>query len=78
MAPTDPRWLALTPEDVETEYWAYQYAENGVPNEIEDENFDANIAELEQSLSQSSSDTDVVELTANPDDFEEVIDDKRH
>jgi hypothetical protein len=40
LPPSDPRFLALTPEDVEAEYWAYEYAEAGGKEEFEDDDFD--------------------------------------
>lgn len=40
LAPTDPRFLAMTPEDIEAEYWAHYYYENRSVEEVEDEDFD--------------------------------------
>lgn len=81
MPPTDPRWLALTPEDIETEYLAHQYAEHGIPDEVEDENFDENLAELEAQMTgnpaASAADAPIV-VDLGGDDFEEVINDKRN
>lgn len=71
MPPTDPRFLAMTPEDVEAEYLAIQYAEKGIPDEIEDVHFDEHLEELE---------SDLGVLTPSPhddEDFEEVINDHR-
>lgn len=73
LLPTDPRWLEMSPEDVEAEYLAHQYAEHGVPNEIEDEDFDEHMAELEAQL-----EGDPDPGAGGEDDFEEVINDKRH
>lgn len=41
LPPTDPRFLALTPEDIEVEYWAHQYFEKpDSAEEFEDDDFD--------------------------------------
>ena len=40
LAPTDERFLSATEEQIEAEYWAYQYQNNKVGEEIEDEDFD--------------------------------------
>jgi hypothetical protein len=61
LAPTDPRFLDATPEQIETEYWAYQYRDNKVQEEIEDDDFnlEAVLAEIEN----------------NPGEWEDVIKD---
>lgn len=41
LAPNDPRFLELTPEQVATEYWAHQYADKPPGEEFEDDSFDA-------------------------------------
>lgn len=51
---------------METLYWSHQYAEHGVPNEIEDDDFDANLSAME------------AEGDTPEDDFEEVINDERN
>lgn len=40
LAPTDPRYLAATLEDIEAEYWAYHYQDKKVTEEFEDDDFD--------------------------------------
>jgi hypothetical protein len=40
LAPTDPRFLAATLEDIEAEYWAYHYQDKKVVEEFEDDEFD--------------------------------------
>lgn len=78
LMPTDPRWLELSTEDVIAEYYAHQYAEHGVPDEVEDENFDAHLEELEKDLGLTTPGADV-EVSAGPvDEFEEVINDRRN
>jgi hypothetical protein len=69
LAPTDPRFLSATSEEIETEYWAYQYQDNKVQDEIEDENFDlaAVLAEFEKEANGA-----VSVGTATDDDWEEV------
>lgn len=65
MPPTDPRFLAMTPEQLEVEYWAIVYAKEGVHDEIESESFEDDFAKL-------------AALDDMPDDeFEEVINDQR-
>lgn len=58
----------MTPEEIEIEYWAHEFAERGIQDEIEDENFDDNLDAMERQLSQNTS----------ADEFEEVINDKRN
>jgi hypothetical protein len=42
LAPTDPRFLAMTPEDILADLLAHQYAAKGTPSEeFEDDDFDA-------------------------------------
>lgn len=50
LPPTDPRFLAATPEDMEAEYWAYRYQESNVTEEFEDHEFDqeAEIRRIEE------------------------------
>lgn len=80
LLPTDPRFLELTPEDIEAEYLAHQYAKNGVPDEIEDENFDAHLAEWESDLGVdgNAAGKQVEVSLGDDDDIEEVINDKRN
>ena len=40
LSPRDPRFLELTPEEVEAEFWAYHYAESTAKEEFEDDDFD--------------------------------------
>ena len=50
LAPTDPRYLAMTDEGIEAEYWAYQYQADKVSDEIEEDyDFDmaAEVARIE-------------------------------
>jgi hypothetical protein len=37
LPPTDPRWLAMTEEDVEAEWWAYHYQESKASVEFDDD-----------------------------------------
>lgn len=67
LPPTDPRFLSLTPEDIETEWFAYQYAESGAGEEAEDEDYADHVAELEQKLG----------IPVGDDEFEDVIKDVR-
>lgn len=48
LAPTDPRFLDMTMQQIETEYWAYHYLENPASEEVEDDEFDqdAYVAEI--------------------------------
>jgi hypothetical protein len=73
--PTDPRWLALDDEQVIAIYLSHHYAENGVPNEVVDENFDENVDNIDELFG--------VEEQGQPapqpeDEFEEVINDRRN
>lgn len=58
LAPTDPRFLEATKEQIETEYWAHYYATNPASEEAEDDDFDA--------------DEYVRQAMNNPDDWEEI------
>lgn len=58
LAPTDPRFLDATIEDIETDYYAHYYVENPASEEVEDDDFDA--------------DEYVRSATQNPDDWEDV------
>jgi hypothetical protein len=40
LAPTDPRYLDATTEDILTDHWANYYFEHPNTDEIEDEGFD--------------------------------------
>lgn len=40
LSPLDPVFLSMTPEDIETEYWAHHYYESGDKEEFEDDDFD--------------------------------------
>lgn len=40
LTPSDPRFLELTTEDIEAEYWAYHYQEHDGQQEAEDDDFD--------------------------------------
>lgn len=50
LAPTDPRFLDATLEQIETEYWAHTYFEKPPGDEIEDVDFDLNdvLKEMEE------------------------------
>lgn len=40
LPPTDPRYLSATRDLIIEDYWLHFYAENGLKEEIEDEDFD--------------------------------------
>lgn len=40
LAPTDPRFLAATIEQIETEFWAHKYFDKPPGEELEDDEFD--------------------------------------
>jgi len=61
LSPLDPRFLDLTPEEVEAEYWAHHYADAPASEEeYEDDDFD-----LDSILAASSED-----------EWEDVINDR--
>lgn len=41
LPPHDPRFLAATVEDIETDFWMHHYADRGVTEEYETDGFDA-------------------------------------
>ena len=57
MPPTDPRFLEMLPEDIETDYWAYHYDANPAADSMEDETYD----------------TEEIIAQMNKGDWEEVI-----
>lgn len=69
LSPRDPRFLDLTPEEVEAEFWAHHYAENAgkASEEFEDEDFDidAMLAEINASASPQGGDDDEWEEVIN-------------
>lgn len=52
----------MTPQEILEEYWAHHYAENGVVDEVEDDEFDVD-AELARIAREAGDD---------PDEWEEV------
>lgn len=58
LAPTDPRYLDATREDMAAEYWAHHYHENPNAQEAVDDEFD--MAKV------------LKEMEENPDDWESV------
>lgn len=40
LAPTDPRFLDVTIEQIETDFWAHTYFDKPPGDELEDEDFD--------------------------------------
>ena len=65
MSPLDPRFLELTPEDVEAEFWAYHYADKPPGEEFEDDDFD--VKAIMDDLNNSEIDDD---------EWEELINDR--
>ena len=57
LPPTDPRYLDMTPEEIEIEYWAWNYLQNGVGDEIETDGYN----------------TDDVLAAMESDDWEDVL-----
>lgn len=68
LPPLDPRFLDMTPEDIETEWLAHQMASGAMKNEIEDESYDEVVADLER---------EAVGVNGDGDEMEEVINDVR-
>lgn len=64
LAPTDPRYLSATPEDIEAEYWAYQYEENKVKEEFEDFEFD--LEEEQRKIAERAAAAEAAALEAAP------------
>lgn len=42
LAPTDPRFLAATLDDIETDFWTQRYADGGVTEDYVSDGFDLN------------------------------------
>lgn len=66
LAPTDPRFLAMTIDDIQTEWWAHQFADNPNLDIVEDDEFDAD-AELARINAAAEAGPGPL-----PDDFEEI------
>lgn len=62
LPPLDDRYLAMTPEDIETEFWAHRFVENPNEQEVVDEEFS-----LEDEI--AAADAAAGDL---PNDFEDV------
>jgi hypothetical protein len=64
LPPNDPRLLALTQEEIETEYWAQHYYQHGTHEQediaYEDDEFDALLEAMESN-------------TFNPEEWEDLI-----
>lgn len=65
LPPHDPRFLAMTQDDLESEFWAHHFAENPHEKEVVDEEFD---------LAAELADADAMAEDL-PDDFEDVAHD---
>jgi hypothetical protein len=65
LAPTDPRYLDATLEQMETEFWAHHYFDNPAKEESEDDDFD-----LEAELRDADSVAAVA--STNPNDWEDI------
>jgi hypothetical protein len=63
LAPTDPRYLDATLEQMETEYWAHHYYENPAKEESEDDDF---------SLEAELRDADAIAASSDPNDWEDI------
>jgi hypothetical protein len=82
LSPLDPRFLELTPEQIEVEWFSYHYADPANKDEVEDENFDENFEKFEaqqaaraaSKVQQTTSDNAGVETGV--DEFEDVINDR--
>lgn len=67
--------MAATQEQIETEYWAYQYQEGKVGEEIEDEEFnqDEILAQYEREAEEAAAAAAKrIPVVPKDDDFEEV------
>ncbi len=67
LPPNDPRYLDLTAEEIQAEYWAHQYAENGVHDEVEDEDFD-----LEAELARNEAEAEAAANAGGDEQWETV------
>jgi len=65
LSPLDPRFLELTSEDVEAEFWAYYYVDKPPGEEFEDDDFDI------QAIMDDLNGGDI-----NDDEWEELINDR--
>lgn len=65
LSPRDPRFLELTPEEVEAEFWAHHYFENaGKGEEFEDDDFD--LEGIMEGLADGGEWEDVISDYSNP------------
>lgn len=63
MPPNDPRFLELTPEECEAEYWRVEFTNKPPTEEFENEEFD------------DEKNAILARLEAGEDDFESIIND---
>jgi hypothetical protein len=76
LAPTDPRYLAATPEEIETEYWAHYYADHANASEEEYSDDDFSVDDEVERLRREAESRDALASASptndDPDDWEEV------
>jgi hypothetical protein len=78
LAPTDPRYLQATPEQIEAEYWAYHFSEKGNSSEEEYEDEDFSVEEEMERIRLAAEAREALESASrvgvnDPGDWEEVI-----
>jgi hypothetical protein len=68
LAPTDPRFLDATLEQIEADFWAHEYANKPPGEEFEDEDFD-----LDEVMKQMEEPGPIPGAPNDPDDWGEPI-----
>lgn len=71
LPPNDPRYLELTREQIAAEYWAHQYADKGIQDEVEDDDFDA-AAELARIEAEAEAEAEAELANIPPEEWELV------
>lgn len=67
LPPSDPRFLDMTEQDMLADYWAHYYADRPNEREAENEDFETDLAQLQQKLTPTP-----------PDDLEDISDGPEH
>lgn len=68
LAPTDPRYLDATPEEMLTEYWAHYYEERRLSGKPDEEEFEDEEFDIERILAENER-----QAEGGDDEWEEVI-----
>jgi hypothetical protein len=72
LPPTDPRFLAMTEEDIESEWWACHYQESKASVEFDDDDENASsdyLAQIEREAAEAAANGGATQAENVPDDW---------